>query len=131
MQARFRLPKALPSWRPGRTDRLTNILQRRRHQKRQRRLKALSVLQAATAEVDVAVIGGGIIGLCVALELLHHTSQPTVALIERQIPCSGATGAGDCGPAFAGALHIQHRHDVLFPFCSASGLQCSIAERLQ
>ena len=50
--------------------------------------------QAAASEVDVAVIGGGIIGLCVALELLTHVSQPSVALIERQVPCSGATGAG-------------------------------------
>lgn len=59
-----------------------------------RQHRALLVSQAAASEVDVAVIGGGIIGLCVALELLTHVSQPSVALIERQVPCSGATGAG-------------------------------------
>lgn len=47
-----------------------------------------------TVEADVAVVGGGIIGLWVALQLLHHPSQPSVALVERQLPCSGATGAG-------------------------------------
>lgn len=48
----------------------------------------------STVEVDVAVVGGGIIGLWVALQLLHHPTQPLVALIERELPCSGATGAG-------------------------------------
>ena len=65
------------------------------HENVRRQHRALLVsAQAAANEVDVAVIGGGIIGLCVALELLTHASQPSVALIERQAPCSGATGAG-------------------------------------
>ena len=50
--------------------------------------------QATTSEVDVAVVGGGIVGLSVALELLSHASKPSVALVEREVPCSGATGAG-------------------------------------
>ena len=50
--------------------------------------------QAATAEADVVVVGGGIIGLSVAFQLLNHASRPSVALLERKVPCSGATGAG-------------------------------------
>jgi len=76
--------------------------------------------QAAATEVDVAVIGGGIIGLCVALELLSHASHLSVALIERQVPCSGATGAGAtiycfvCGPA---SLRTCCHSFVLHPLC--------------
>ena len=61
---------------------------------RKRLTRKLTVNQATTSEVDVAVIGGGIIGLCVAFQLLCHASKPSVALVERQVPCSGATGAG-------------------------------------
>ncbi|DBA78931.1 hypothetical protein WJX77_006610 [Trebouxia sp. C0004] len=65
--------------------------------------RAQVAAQAAATEVDVAVIGGGIIGLCVALELLSHASHVSVALIERQVPCSGATGAGQ------GYIWLAHR----------------------
>lgn len=70
--------------------------------------------QATTSEVDVAVIGGGIVGLSVALQLLSHASKLSVALVERQVPCSGATGAGvpsTCtGQLHLHALSLQHKH---------------------
>ena len=69
----------------------------RKRQARRQRLSRHSLPPTAcqrTVEMDVAVVGGGIIGLWVALQLLHHPTQPSVALIERELPCSGATGAG-------------------------------------
>ena len=69
-------------------------IQPRQQRLRKQSSKKVPLCQATTTEVDVAVIGGGIIGLCVALELLCHASKPSVALVERQEPCAGATGAG-------------------------------------
>ena len=37
-------------------------------------------------------LSAGIIGLCIAHELLANNLS--VALVERQVPCAGATGAG-------------------------------------
>jgi glycine/D-amino acid oxidase-like deaminating enzyme len=49
---------------------------------------------AVTDEVDVAIIGTGIIGLCIAKKLLEDT-QWSVAALDQKAPCAGATGAGD------------------------------------
>ena len=93
---------------------------RPKHRTYQLHPRAQVAAQAAATEVDVAVIGGGIIGLCVALELLSHASQLSVALMERQVPCSGATGAGAstycivCGPA---SLRTCCHSFVLHPLC--------------
>jgi glycine/D-amino acid oxidase-like deaminating enzyme len=73
---------------------------------------------------DVAVIGGGVVGLCVGLHLLR--SGRTVALLERAQPGSGASGhnggalsVGDCAPvAMPGAVRSAPRMltDPLSPF---------------
>lgn len=44
-------------------------------------------------DVDVAVVGSGIIGLCVAHKILSDT-QLSVTLLDKKQPCAGATGAG-------------------------------------
>lgn len=43
-------------------------------------------------------VGAGVIGLYIAHELLQQTKL-SVALIDRQQPCAGATGAGEWGLA--------------------------------
>ena len=75
------------------------------HQLHKRLTRKLTWSQATTSEVDVAVVGGGIVGLSVALELLSHASKLSVALVERQVPCSGATGAG-VPPVLTGHLRL-------------------------
>ena len=42
---------------------------------------------------DVVIIGAGIIGLTIARQLLIG-SELSVAVVEKAVPCSGATGAG-------------------------------------
>lgn len=50
-------------------------------------------------EVDVAVIGAGIIGLLATRQLLL-SSDASVALLDVKQPCAGATGAGELqGPS--------------------------------
>ncbi len=107
LQSQQRLPFAAPpaTLKHGQARRPLSHGCRPKHRTYQLHLRAQVAAQAAATEIDVAVIGGGIIGLCVALELLSHASHLSVALIERQVPCSGATGAGAtiycfaCGPA--------------------------------
>lgn len=48
---------------------------------------------ASQQEVDVVVVGSGIIGLCVARRLLEDTDL-SVALLDQKQPTAGATGAG-------------------------------------
>jgi heterodisulfide reductase subunit A-like polyferredoxin len=45
-------------------------------------------------EVDIVIVGAGIIGLSIAHTLLHDTTF-SVALVDRAQPCAGATGAGE------------------------------------
>lgn len=85
----------------------------------QRQAKAQAVARATAAEFDYAVIGGGIIGLCVALELLKHASQPSVALLERRLPCSGATGAGNYSLSSTTMFLIPHRSKCMHSLCAA------------
>ncbi len=54
-------------------------------------------------EVDVCILGAGIIGLCTALALLQADPSLRVALLDRAAPCAGATGAGQ------GYLWLAHR----------------------
>lgn len=42
---------------------------------------------------DVVIVGAGIIGLTVARQFLMD-SDLSVAIIDKGVPCSGATGAG-------------------------------------
>lgn len=44
-------------------------------------------------EVDVIVVGAGIIGLSICHEILSQTDL-SVAVIDKAKPCAGATGAG-------------------------------------
>lgn len=45
-------------------------------------------------DADVCILGAGIIGLATALALLRADAHLRVALLDRQGPCAGATGAG-------------------------------------
>ncbi|PNX55721.1 D-amino acid dehydrogenase small subunit-like protein, partial [Trifolium pratense] len=42
---------------------------------------------------DVVIVGAGIIGLSVARQFLMD-SDLSVAIVDKGLPCSGATGAG-------------------------------------
>lgn len=46
---------------------------------------------------DVCILGAGIIGLCSTLALLRADPALSVVLVDRKVPCSGATGAGEPG----------------------------------
>ncbi|ESQ32469.1 hypothetical protein EUTSA_v10004189mg [Eutrema salsugineum] len=48
---------------------------------------------ASRSSFDVVVVGGGIIGLTIARQLLNG-SDLSVAVVDKAVPCSGATGAG-------------------------------------
>ena len=60
-----------------------------------------------SVEVDVVVVGSGIIGLLIARQILLSSQQLSVALFDVQQPCAGATGAGEsqAGPADAAWVH--------------------------
>jgi NADPH-dependent 2,4-dienoyl-CoA reductase/sulfur reductase-like enzyme len=84
----------------------------RQRQSRLHRLAAQAVPAAAgppSAEVDVVVVGSGIIGLLITRQILISDQQLSVALFDAQQPCAGATGAGEisqnlAGPAEADAV---------------------------
>jgi glycine/D-amino acid oxidase-like deaminating enzyme len=45
--------------------------------------------------VDVVVVGAGIVGLCTSATLLRQRAPGlTIAVVDREVPCAGATGAG-------------------------------------
>lgn len=48
---------------------------------------------ALVHEYDVVIVGAGIIGLTIARHFLI-SSDLSVAIIDKKVPCSGATGAG-------------------------------------
>lgn len=48
---------------------------------------------ASNNSFDVVVVGGGIIGLTIARQFLTN-SDLSVAVVDKAVPCSGATGAG-------------------------------------
>jgi glycine/D-amino acid oxidase-like deaminating enzyme len=58
---------------------------------------------SSDVEVDMCVLGAGIIGLCTSLALLRADPQLRVALVDAAQPCAGATGAGQ------GYLWLAHR----------------------
>lgn len=79
--------------------------QRQQHASRvRRRLAPAAAPQAAapSPEVDVVVVGSGIIGLLVTRQLLL-SSNLSVALFDVKQPCAGATGAGVLA-------HYKHRY---------------------
>jgi len=52
---------------------------------------------ASRSSFDVVVVGGGIIGLTIARQFLTG-SDLSVAVVDKAVPCSGATGAGNSQP---------------------------------
>lgn len=59
-------------------------------------LRSKPVIAASTSNhtFDVVIIGAGIIGLSIARQFLI-SSDLSVAVIDKAVPCSGATGAGN------------------------------------
>ncbi|XP_028752666.1 uncharacterized protein LOC114712315 isoform X1 [Neltuma alba] len=60
---------------------------------RTNRLSEIRPISASHETFDVVVIGAGIIGLTIARQLLIE-SDLSVAVVDKAVPCSGATGAG-------------------------------------
>lgn len=54
-------------------------------------------VSSSNGDVDVVVVGAGIIGLLVTRQLLLQHSDLSVALFDAKQPCAGATGAGVLG----------------------------------
>ena len=52
-----------------------------------------AVISASSRTFDVVIIGAGIIGLTIARQFLIG-SDLSVAVVDKAVPCSGATGAG-------------------------------------
>uniref|UniRef100_M4F8S4 FAD dependent oxidoreductase domain-containing protein n=1 Tax=Brassica campestris TaxID=3711 RepID=M4F8S4_BRACM len=55
--------------------------------------QSLRVTASRSYSFDVVVVGGGIIGLTIARQFLTG-SDLSVAVVDKAVPCSGATGAG-------------------------------------
>lgn len=55
--------------------------------------RAEPVISASSQTFDVVIIGAGIIGLTIARQFLIG-SDLSVAVVDKAVPCSGATGAG-------------------------------------
>ena len=55
--------------------------------------QSLCVTASRSSSFDVVVVGGGIIGLTIARQFLTG-SDISVAVVDKAVPCSGATGAG-------------------------------------
>lgn len=66
------------------------------------RLPRLSSDDDDAKTFDVVIVGAGIIGLTIARQFLMD-SELSVAIVDKSVPCSGATGAGTPLYAF---LHI-------------------------
>lgn len=58
-------------------------------------------------EFDVVIIGAGIIGLTIARQFLIG-SDLSVAVVDKAVPCSGATGAGE---------NVRYEIVILFVVC--------------
>jgi hypothetical protein len=52
-----------------------------------------AVISASSRAFDVVIVGAGIIGLTIARQFLIG-SDLSVAVVDKAVPCSGATGAG-------------------------------------
>lgn len=57
------------------------------------KLRPKTVTSASTHTFDVVIIGAGIVGLTIARQFLIG-SDLSVAVVDKAVPCSGATGAG-------------------------------------
>lgn len=53
----------------------------------------VSALNSSTHSYDVVIVGAGIIGLTIAHKFLVE-SDLSVAVVDADVPCAGATGAG-------------------------------------
>ncbi|KAJ0253935.1 FAD-dependent oxidoreductase family protein [Hirschfeldia incana] len=56
-------------------------------------LRVTAASRSSSSSFDVVVVGGGIIGLTIARQFLTG-SDLSVAVVDKAVPCSGATGAG-------------------------------------
>ena len=52
--------------------------------------------QELPQKVDVLIIGSGISGACIALNVLSQRPQEKVSILEARQACSGATGRNGC-----------------------------------
>lgn len=59
----------------------------------------LKTVSASHHSFDVVIVGAGIIGLSIARQFLLD-SDLSVAVVDRAVPCSGATGAGKIFASF-------------------------------
>ena len=73
---------------------------------------------SADVTVDVVVVGAGIVGLSTAATLLRQQDPPlSVAVVDRKVPCAGATGAGGSQCNCQWPAHCAHH--------GAGGTQCT------
>jgi len=77
---------------------------------------------SSTHTFDVVIIGAGIIGLTIARQFLIG-SDLSVAVVDKDVPCSGATGAGILSNKFwlSLVLFIFFRILFLFYFVTVTG----------
>lgn len=61
------------------------------------RFSEIKPISASHQAFDVVIIGAGIIGLTIARQFLIG-SDLSVAIVDKGVPCSGATGAGNNTP---------------------------------
>ncbi|MED6211641.1 hypothetical protein PIB30_075705 [Stylosanthes scabra] len=64
--------------------------------------RSTNPIYCSSQEFDVVVVGAGIIGLTIARQFLT-SSDLSVAIVDKALPCSGATGAGQ------GYLWMAHK----------------------
>jgi hypothetical protein len=65
-----------------------------------------AVTSASSRSFDVVIIGAGIIGLTIARQFLIG-SDLSVAVVDKAVPCSGATGAGKVWSLLVRCLFIE------------------------
>lgn len=88
------LPCRTPTWTPVQQPNRAASTTAGRCGSARRRPAAAAAAPTGDLEVDVCILGAGILGLCTALVLLREDEHLKVALVDREVPCSGATGAG-------------------------------------
>ena len=75
---------------------------------------ALNPINTSSQTFDVVVIGAGIIGLTIARQFLFG-SDLSVAVVDKDVPCSGATGAGKFFFFFINSISISLLSVICFP----------------
>lgn len=74
---------------------------------------ARTVYCRADANVDVVVVGAGIVGLSTAATLLQQRPKLSVAIVDSAEPCAGATGAGELDQSVLPHHVLQHAHAMM------------------